>query len=327
MSTPHSDHAHDPDDLTERGLAFDLRTMSRRRALAVLGGGAGAIALAACSSSSTSTSSTSGTTGAAQATSTGAASTTTAAAPATTATTAATAATAGSTAAPAPTSAAPAPTSAPTAVVATVTEEIADETAGPFPGDGSNGPDVLSERDVVRADITSSVGSASGVADGVPLTFTMAIVDVASKTPLAGAAVYAWHCDALGRYSMYSDGVTGENYLRGVVEADANGNATFRSVFPGCYPGRWPHIHFEVYESVAAATGGGEPIKTSQLAFPQAACEAAYTDARYPGSAGELAQLSLASDGVFRDDQAVSQLAVTTGDTGAGFTATLGVGV
>ncbi len=317
MSNPHSHHAHDPDDLTERGLAFDLRTMSRRRALAVLGGGAGAIALAACSSSPTSTSSTSGTTGAAPATTPA-----TTAAPATTAgtTSGTTAPTVGSTATPAPTSAA-------TAVVATVTEEIADETAGPFPGDGSNGPDVLSERDVVRADITRSVGSASGVAEGVPLTFTMAVVDVASKTPLAGAAVYAWHCDALGRYSMYSDGVTDENYLRGVLETDANGNATFRSVFPGCYPGRWPHIHFEVYDSVAAATGGGEPIKTSQLAFPQAACEAAYTDGRYPGSAGELAQLSLASDGVFRDDQAVSQLAVTTGDTTTGFTATLGVGV
>lgn len=323
MSTPHSDHAHehDPDDLTERGLAFDLRTMSRRRALSVLGGGAGAIVLAACSSSSTSTSSTSGTTGAAPA-STGAASTSTAAAPATT-----TAATSGTTAVTVGTTAAPAPTSAAPSVAATVTEEIADETAGPFPGDGSNGPDVLSERDVVRADITRSVGSASGAAEGVPLTFTMAVVDVASKTPLAGAAVYAWHCDALGRYSMYSDGVTDENYLRGVVETDANGNATFRSVFPGCYPGRWPHIHFEVYESVAAATGGGEPIKTSQLAFPQAACEVAYTDARYPGSAGELAQLSLASDGVFRDDQAVSQLAVTTGDITTGFTATLGVGV
>lgn len=322
MSTPHSDHAHDPDDPTERGLAFDLQTMSRRRALAILGGGAGALALAACSSSSTSTSSTSGTTGAAPATSAGAASTTTAAAPATTPAT-----TAGTTAATVGSTAAPAPTSAAAAVVATVTEEIPDETAGPFPGDGSNGPDMLAERDVVRADITRSIGDASGVADGVPLTFTMAVVDVASKTPLAGAAVYAWQCDALGRYSMYSDGVTGENYLRGVVEADANGNATFRSVFPGCYPGRWPHIHFEVYESVAAATGGGEPIKTSQLAFPQAACEAVYTDARYPGSAGFLAELSLATDGVFRDDEAVNQLAVTTGDTTTGFTATLGVGV
>jgi protocatechuate 3,4-dioxygenase beta subunit len=309
------EHEHDPDDLTERGLAFDLHTMSRRRALAFLGGGAGAIALTACAGSSTSTPSTSG----ASATTTPPTAT-----PTTTAAAAPTAAAAGSAATP---TGAPAPTSAEVTAAAAVTEEIPDETAGPFPADGSNGPDVLAEQDVVRSDITRSIGNASGVAEGVPLTFTMAIVDIASKTPLVGGAVYAWHCDAVGRYSMYSDGVTEENYLRGVVEADANGNATFQSVFPGCYPGRWPHIHFEVYESVAAATGGGEPIKTSQLAFPQAACEAVYTDARYPGSADELAELSLASDGVFRDDQAVAQLAVTTGDATTGVTATLGVGV
>ena len=147
------------------------------------------------------------------------------------------------------------------------------------------------------------------------------------RSPLAGAAVYAWHCDAEGRYSMYSDGATEENYLRGVVETDAGGNATFQSIFPGCYRGRWPHIHFEVYSDVASATGGGEPIKTSQLAFPQVSCEAAYVDARYPGSSNNLGELSLATDGVFSDDQAVHQLAVVTGNNDAGYVATLGVGV
>ena len=186
---------------------------------------------------------------------------------------------------------------------------------------------MLSESGVVRSDITQSVGSASGVADGIALSFTFALVDVATMTPLAGAAVYAWHCDAEGRYSMYSDGATDENYLRGVVEADASGNATFQSVFPGCYQGRWPHIHFEVYEDVAAATGGGEPITTSQLAFPQAVCETAYADSRYPGSASNLGQLSLATDNVFSDDQAVHQLAVVTGSNDAGYVAALSVGV
>ncbi|MFN3216974.1 MAG: 3,4-dioxygenase subunit beta [Acidimicrobiales bacterium] len=322
MSTDscHDTHEHDPDDLTERGLAFDLQTMSRRRLLAVLGGGAGALALTACTGTSTSASGTPGT----DTTTTPPSATPTASAGSGDTTGGAADPTAAPTAGP---TSAPAPTSTEATAAATVTEEIPDETAGPFPGNGSNGPDVLSEQDVVRSDITRSIGSASGVAEGVPLTFTMAIIDVASKTPLVGGAVYAWHCDALGRYSMYSDGVTEENYLRGVVEADANGNATFRSVFPGCYPGRWPHIHFEVYESVAAATGGADPLKTSQLAFPRAACEAVYTDTRYPGSADELAELSLASDGVFRDDQAVAQLAVTTGDATTGVAATLGVGV
>jgi protocatechuate 3,4-dioxygenase beta subunit len=316
------DHQHDPDDLTERGLAFDLQTMTRRRALAFFGAGAGAFALTACSGSESASS----TTAAAPAT-TGAPGTSVESAASNTAATSAAPVTSSATAvAPtAPTTAAAATTAAGT--VATVTNVIPDETAGPFPGDGSNGPDVLAESGVVRADITQSVGSASGVADGIPLAFTLAIVDVASRAPLAGAAVYAWHCDAEGRYSMYSDGVTEENYLRGVVETDANGNATFQSVFPGCYPGRWPHIHFEVYADVAAATGGGEPITTSQLAFPLASCEAAYADDRYPGSSDYLADLSLTTDGVFRDDQAVHQLAVVTGSNDAGYVAALGVGV
>ena len=43
--------------------------------------------------------------------------------------------------------------------------EIPEETAGPYPGDGSNGPNVLAESGVVRSDITTSFGDASGVAE------------------------------------------------------------------------------------------------------------------------------------------------------------------
>ena len=69
-------------------------------------------------------------------------------------------------------------------------EEIPEETAGPYPGDGSNGPNVLTEDGVVRSDITSSFGSSSGTAEGVPLTVKLSIVDVADGgAPLAGAAV------------------------------------------------------------------------------------------------------------------------------------------
>ena len=97
---------------------------------------------------------------------------------------------------------------------------IPEETAGPYPGDGSNGPDVLSQSGVVRADIRSSFGSSTTVASGVPLTIRLAILDVAdSCAPLDGAAVYLWHCDQAGRYSLYSQGAKGENYLRGVQAA------------------------------------------------------------------------------------------------------------
>ena len=151
-----------------------------------------------------------------------------------------------------------------------VCADIPEETAGPFPGDGSNGPNILTESGIVRSDITPSFGSSTTVAEGVPLTVRLALQDAANGcAPLAGAAVYLWHCDREGRYSMYSDGVTEENYLRGVQEADADGMVTFTSIFPACYQGRWPHIHFEVYPSLAEATAAGTLLATSQLAFPE----------------------------------------------------------
>ena len=147
---------------------------------------------------------------------------------------------------------------------------IPEETGGPFPGDGTNGPDVLSENGVVRKDIRTSFDGASGTADGVPYTIQFTVVDVDHGCkPLTGAAVYVWHCDRDGNYSMYTE-PSDANYLRGVQEVDANGVVRFTSIFPACYSGRWPHVHFEVYPSVA---DGDErrPTKlvTSQLALPE----------------------------------------------------------
>jgi hypothetical protein len=102
--------------------------------------------------------------------------------------------------------------------------EMPEETSGPYPGDGSNGANVLTQSGIVRSDITSSFGSSTTKAEGVPLSITMTINDFANnKSPLAGGAVYVWHCDREGRYSLYSQGVTNENYLRGVQEADDGG--------------------------------------------------------------------------------------------------------
>ena len=113
-------HEHD------RGLSHDLPTLlSRRRALAWLGGTGLAVALAGCGvTGNDGTGDTSGAAGAAS--------------------------TAGSS--------------------GTV---IPEETAGPYPGDGSNGVNVLTESGIVRSDITRSFGSASGVAKGVPLTIRL----------------------------------------------------------------------------------------------------------------------------------------------------------
>ncbi|HVV86715.1 MAG TPA: intradiol ring-cleavage dioxygenase [Kofleriaceae bacterium] len=204
---------------------------------------------------------------------------------------------------------------------------IPAETAGPYPGDGTNGPNALAVSGIVRRDLRSSFGGPTGTAAGVPLTITLALVDASNGcAPLVGHAVYLWHCDRDGNYSMYSAAVQGENYLRGVQVTDAAGQVTFTSIFPGCYSGRWPHIHFEVYSTVAAATAGGNAIATSQLALPKATCDVVYATGGYASSATNLGQISLATDNVFRDDQAANQLATMSGSVAAGYTAMLTVG-
>lgn len=204
---------------------------------------------------------------------------------------------------------------------------IPEETAGPYPGDGSNGANALTLSGIVRGDIRSSVAGASRVAAGVPLTISLRLLQTtASCVPLAGYAVYLWHCDRDGDYSMYSATVAGENYLRGVQETGADGTVTFTSIFPGCYSGRWPHIHFETYPSLASATTSANKIATSQLALPEAACDDVYAVAGYEASVGNLAATSLASDNVFRDGS-TEQLASITGNVTSGYVAALTVGV
>jgi protocatechuate 3,4-dioxygenase beta subunit len=207
------------------------------------------------------------------------------------------------------------------------TGAIAEETSGPFPADGSNGPNALAESGVVRRDITRSFGDASGVADGVPATIEMTLVDVAGGGgPLAGAAVYLWHCDRAGQYSMYDGDAAGENFLRGVQESDGDGKVTFASIFPAAYAGRWPHIHFEVYESLDAATSAGTKLRTSQIALPQDACDRVYGSAGYDQSAANLEGTSPETDNVFSDGYA-GQLATADVAGDGAVTLKLDVGV
>jgi hypothetical protein len=77
---------------------------------------------------------------------------------------------------------------------------IPEETAGPYPGDGSNGVNILTDSGIVRSDITRSFGSASGVATGVPLTIRLKVLDTGKgAAALQGAAVYLWHCNIDGK--------------------------------------------------------------------------------------------------------------------------------
>ena len=206
--------------------------------------------------------------------------------------------------------------------------EIPDETAGPYPGDGSNGPDVLEQSGIVRSDLRSSFGGATGTAEGVPMTLELTILDMAKENaPFAGVAVYVWHCDRDGNYSMYTAGVENENYLRGVQVSDDTGLVRFTSIMPACYSGRWPHIHFEVYPDQASITDATTALATSQVAIPEGICATVFSQTGYEQSVANLARVSLSSDNVFGDDGAVTQLATVTGDTTAGFTVRLTVPV
>ena len=300
MDSAHDPPPHPPSDADDHdlGLTHDLGTlMARRRALRVLGGAGLGLALAACGASGSTTSS--------AATSTSTSSTTTAAS------------------AGPPGGGGPPGGAAPSSSSSSSDSgAIPEETAGPYPGDGSNGPDVLLESGIVRRDITSSLAG-SGTADGVPFTLTLAVTDAATGDPLPGTAVYVWHCTREGGYSMYSAGLEDETFLRGVQEADADGAVTFTTIVPGAYDGRWPHIHLEVYETLAEATSSGAITATSQVALPEAMCDAVYATEGYEDSVANLARTSLESDMVFADDGGARQTPEVTGSVADGYVATL----
>ena len=209
---------------------------------------------------------------------------------------------------------------------ATCTSKVPEETAGPYPGDGSNGPNVLSQSGVVRRDIRPSFAGLSGTADGVLLTVQMTLVSASTCAPLAGRAVYIWHCDRLGRYSLYSSGVMNQNFLRGVQEADSAGVVTFTTIYPGCYAGRWPHMHFEVYPTLAASTSQSNKIATSQLAMPKSTSDLVYAVAGYESSATNARSITLASDNVFSDGSSL-QLPTVSGSVAGGFSSTITVAI
>jgi len=287
-----AEEIHDHD----RGLSHDLpkileQGMARRRLFGILGGVSAAAAVAACASDTDSTS------GAASTSST----------PSTSSTTSGT---------------------TDTTAVDVSAGEIPEETAGPYPGDGSNGANVLTQSGVVRSDIRSSFGGATGVAEGVPLTVRMKVYDLngSEAKALSGAAVYIWHCNRDGEYSMYSQDIADENYLRGVQETDADGAVEFTTIFPAAYSDRWPHIHFEVYPSLGDATRASNKLRTSQLALPERVCDKVYEADGYDQSIRNLEQTSLDTDMVFSDGYSL-QMATVTGSNGEGWVASLNVPV
>ena len=283
------EHGNEIDE-DHRGLVYDIRTLvDRRRALGLFGGIGVTALLAACTPSDTESSASATDTSASTAT--------------------------------------PSATATPTAAASGPVTEVPDETGGPYPGDGSNGVNVLDDSGIVRSDIRPSFGSSTVVAEGVPLTIELTVRDAATGSALVGAGVYLWHCDRDGGYSLYSDGLEDVNYLRGVQETDGMGTARFTSIYPACYTGRWPHIHFEVYSDVANAVASGPIVKTSQIALPEEANNLVYATSGYEQSVRNVSQVSLASDNVFSDDGGIHQIATMSGSVASGYTAALAIGV
>jgi len=211
------------------------------------------------------------------------------------------------------------------------------ETNGPFPSDGSNTAqgapsDILRSSGIVRRNIRSSFGTAAAIAPGVPVVLTLRLVGVGSGcAALADHAVYVWQCDSDGQYSLYGSRLENQNYLRGVQVSDERGQVTFETIFPACYSGRYPHIHIEVYPSLAAAVVYTRALLTTQLALPGAICAAVYDHCDlYRASIANFAQVSAATDRVFAASsptQLAAQTPAFEGSVATGFTGTITIGV
>jgi protocatechuate 3,4-dioxygenase beta subunit len=147
----------------------------------------------------------------------------------------------------------------------------------------TEGPYFVDER-LNRSDLTSDPADGS-VKEGIPLRLDLTVSEVAGATctPLVGAVVDIWHCDALGSYSDVSGGMgqgntTGQKFLRGYQVTDSAGKVSFRTIYPGWYGGRTVHIHFKVRTDPDAAQGAEF---TSQFFFDEAITDAVIAQAPY----------------------------------------------
>jgi protocatechuate 3,4-dioxygenase beta subunit len=117
----------------------------------------------------------------------------------------------------------------------------------------------------------------SDIRDGHPgtlLRLKLRVLNVATCSPIKGAAVDIWHADAAGNYSGFGAGASSRTFMRGIQKTDANGVAQFTTVYPGWYMGRAVHIHVKVHV-------GGKVVHTGQLFFPDSLTDVVYKAAPY----------------------------------------------
>ena len=176
--------------------------------------------------------------------------------------------------------------------------------------------DVRLNRSDIRSDPTDK-----SVKEGVPLALNLRVSAVgnAGCTPLAGATVDLWHCDAAGVYSESGGNTAGKKFLRGHQVTDANGAVRFTTIYPGWYSGRAVHIHFKVRMLTGPALGNEF---TSQLYFDEAVTDSVVARAPY-SVRGQRTRNS--EDGLFR--RGGSRLMLTLTESGPGYAGEFHVGM
>ncbi len=202
----------------------------------------------------------------------------------------------------------------------------APTTAGPRPScvarpQQTEGPFFVEET-LNRSDIRSDPRSGE-VRPGVPLrlTFSVSRLSTVGCSPLAGAQVDVWHCDATGRYSdVRGSSTNGQQFLRGYQVTDAAGNAQFLTIYPGWYGGRAVHVHFKIRTGPAAARSSAF---TSQLYFDEALTERVYAVEPYANQ--QRRWMRNADDGLFRGGG--RQLLLATEPDGQGYAASFDIGL
>jgi len=185
----------------------------------------------------------------------------------------------------------------------------------------TEGPYYVDE-ELNRSDIRIDPSDGS-VRDGalLALTFNVSSASSSACSPLAGAIVDVWHCDAEGVYSDVSEAgfnTVGRKYLRGYQVTGSDGVARFTTIYPGWYSGRTVHIHFKIRSS-ASSTAVYE--FTSQLFFDDALTDQVY--ARQPYAAKGQRNTRNANDGIYQ--QGGPQLVLDAAATSDGYAATFDI--
>src|SRR5437867_6099462 len=161
--------------------------------------------------------------------------------------------------------------------------------------------DEMLNRSDIRTDPVTGAVSA-----GIPLALTFNVSRVANSacTPLTGAYLDVWHCDATGTYSDVSG--SSRKFLRGYQITDANGVAAFTTIYPGWYSGRAVHIHFKL-RLFAGSTKTYE--FTSQFFMPESLTDTVHALSPYRVK-GKRDTLN-ANDGIYNSLTTAQKAALT----------------